>query len=108
MAIPATTKKKRWVCRIGDAEQVLEDVPLDVYIEIEAATKVDYFQLCYAGPAHNPVAATMLITRIAKMHGVPTPKVFTPRLMLECFSLEAADGGDGEGKAPADPPSPES
>jgi len=63
----------------------VEDVPLDVYVDIEAKTGVAWYQLTVSPPRHA-AAAALLAEACAKQLGVSAPKL-TPKTLTSVFEL---------------------
>ena len=68
------------------ADQTLDvdDIPMSVYGEIEAKTKVPWYDLTVS-PARHAVASELLAQECAKILGIDDLPVMTPKLLVQVF-----------------------
>lgn len=71
--------------RYGGKTVDIEEMPLDVYVKIEAETGVAWYQLS-AAPARYARAASMLAAECAKHLEIDPPKM-TPKALIQMFEL---------------------
>ena len=89
----------------------IEDVPLDDYIAIEAATSLPWYEVA-ANPMRHAKAGKMLAEVCARIAGVPLPDPFSVRDLVEVFDVvssvanrpEQYTDGIPDPKAPASEP----
>ncbi len=67
-----------------------DDIPLEKYAEIHAATGLEWWQLT-TNPMRHSKAGEMLARAAAAQAGVVVPDVLTPRLLVDMFKLEGAE-----------------
>lgn len=71
---------------VADKTIDIEDIPMSVYAEIEAATGVGWIELLSA-PLQKAAASVMLIEAAAKILGVDCPEL-NPRTFLASFTVD--------------------
>lgn len=65
----------------------VDDVPMDVYADIEKTTSVPWYRLAQA-PAAQAAAGPLLAKQCAKILGVELPDPITPRVLVSLFDVD--------------------
>jgi hypothetical protein len=71
----------------------VDDIPLEVYANIHAATELPWYQVA-ANPLRDAKAGEMLIRAACGIAGVAVPEKVTPNVLVAAFVFE-----DGENRA---------
>lgn len=64
----------------------VDDVPMDVYADIQKRTGVEWYQLS-ARPMAHAAAGQMLARECAQLLGVELPDKLTPKLFVKLFDV---------------------
>jgi hypothetical protein len=77
----------------GGARLDVDDIPLEVYANIHAATGLEWWEVS-PSPMRNTKAAQLLFAAACDITGVAAPDPLTPRTLFAGFVIE-----DGENRA---------
>lgn len=77
------------IFKSGGKSLDIEDLPLDIYIDIESACSIRWYELI-SNPYRNPKAGKMLAEAAAKHLDVELPPL-TPKTLTEVFVAEVAE-----------------
>lgn len=72
--------------RLEGQELDLDDMPLDVYADIEKETGVPWYRLT-ANPMAHAAAVVVLVKKCAERLGVEPPATLTPKLLVDMFEV---------------------